>query len=84
MRIHWAIVQFVLCFDLKSIIGLLSNFVLCCDLKSIISNEPIDAVNQGNWSTSIKLRLECFVIVAYCKQYAKALTYSLNDSKIQG
>ena len=24
----------------------------------------IDAVNQGNWSLSIKLRLECFVIVA--------------------
>ena len=23
----------------------------------------IDAVNQGNWSLSIKLRLECFVIV---------------------
>ena len=28
------------------------------------SNCPIDAVNQGNWSLSIKLRLECFVIVA--------------------
>ena len=25
--------------------------------------EPIDAVNQGNWSLSIKFRLECFVIV---------------------
>ena len=23
----------------------------------------IDAVNQGNWSLSIKLRLECYVIV---------------------
>ena len=23
----------------------------------------IDAVNQGNWSLSIKLRLECFVII---------------------
>ena len=23
----------------------------------------IDAVNQGNWSLSIKLRFECFVIV---------------------
>ena len=46
--------------------------------------EGIDAVNQGNWSLSIKLILECFVIVAYCKQNAKALTYSANDSKIQG
>ena len=26
--------------------------------------QAIDAVNQGNWSLSIKLRLECFVIVA--------------------
>ena len=42
------------------------------------------AVNQGNWSLSIELRLECFVIVAKCKQYAKALTYSPNDTKIQG
>ena len=44
----------------------------------------IDAVNQGNWSLSIQWRLECFVFVAYYKQYAKALTYSQNDSKIQG
>ena len=27
----------------------------------------IDTVNQGNWSLSIKLRLECFVIVAWCQ-----------------
>ena len=38
----------------------------------------IDAVNQGNWSLSIKLRLACFVNVEY-----KALTYLQNDSKIQ-
>ena len=44
----------------------------------------IDAVNQGNWSLSIKLRLVYFVIAKKCKHYAKALTYSQNDSKIQG
>ena len=44
----------------------------------------IDAVNQGNWSLSIKLILECFVIVKLCKHYAKALTYLPNNSKIQG
>ena len=44
----------------------------------------IDTVNQGNWCLSIKLRLECFVIIAKCKQYAKALTYSKNNTKIQG
>ena len=38
------------------------------------------------WShcLSIKLRLECFVIVEWTKQYVKALAYSPNDSKIQG
>ena len=36
----------------------------------------LDTVNQGNWCLSIKFRLECFVIVAQCKQYVKALTYS--------
>ena len=41
-------------------------------------------VNQGNWCLSIKLRLECFVIVAQCKQHNNALTYSKNDTKIQG
>ena len=46
--------------------------------------EGIDAVNQGNWSLSIKLILEYFVTVGYCKHYAKTLTYSQNDSKIQG
>ena len=44
----------------------------------------INAVNQGNWSLSIKLRFECIVIVEYCQHYAKALTYFPNDSKIQG
>ena len=43
-----------------------------------------NAVNQGNWSLSIKLRLVYFVIAKKCKHYAKALTYSQNDSKIQG
>ena len=28
-----------------------------------LSDLTIDAVNQGNWSLSIKLRLACFVIV---------------------
>ena len=45
---------------------------------------PIDAFNQGNWSLSFKLRLECYVIVEKYKQYTKALTYSQKDSKIQG
>ena len=44
----------------------------------------IDTVNQGNWCLSIKLILECFPIVALCKQNAKALTYSKIDTKIQG
>ena len=44
----------------------------------------VDTVNQGNWCLSIKLTLECFVIVAKCKQHTKALTYSKNDIKIQG
>ena len=46
--------------------------------------DAIDTVNHGNWCQSIKLRLECFVIVTKCKQYAKALAYSQNNSKIQG
>ena len=37
--------------------------------------EIIDTVNQGIWSLLIKLRLEQFVIVKKCKQYAKILTY---------
>ena len=32
-------------------------------LGAIKVPNAIDAVNQGNWSLSIKLRLECFVIV---------------------
>ena len=44
----------------------------------------IDAVNQGNWSLSIKFILECFVIVKLFKYYAKTLTFLPNDSKIQG
>ena len=31
-------------------------------LQMIVLEIPIDAVNQGNWSLSVKLRLECFVI----------------------
>ena len=57
-------------------------------LRYQLFNEPnlmcIDAVNQGNWSLSIELRIECFVIVEDCKHYARALTYSPKDSKIQG
>ena len=33
------------------------------ELISFFQINAIDAVNQGNWSLSIKLRLECFVIV---------------------
>ena len=29
---------------------------------AVLSSLAIDAVNQGNWSLSVKLRLECFVI----------------------
>ena len=34
-------------------------------LKKTVNNDAtsIDAVNQGNWSLSIKLILKCFVIV---------------------
>ena len=35
---------------------------------------PNDAVNQVIWSLSIESRLEGFVIVAKCKQYAQVLT----------
>ena len=35
------------------------------------------------WSLSIELRLECFVIVAKWKQYAKVVTYSFAEVKIQ-
>ena len=31
--------------------------------KCLMQHLPIDAANQGSWSLSIKLRLECFVIV---------------------
>ena len=43
----------------------------------------IDAVNQGNYSLSINLRLECFVIVEKYKHYVKALAYLPNNSKMQ-
>ena len=33
------------------------------ELISFFQINAIDAVNQGNWSLSIKLRLECFVVV---------------------
>ena len=41
----------------------------------------IDTVNQWNWCLTIKLRLECFVIVAKCKRQTKALTYSKTTPK---
>ena len=45
----------------------------------------IDTVNQGNWCLSIKLRLECFLLLHNVNStYTKALTYSKNDTKIQG
>ena len=36
-----------------------------CEIKEIILRlqHTIEAFYQGNWSLSIKLRLECFVIV---------------------
>ena len=60
-----------------------AKFVLCIEIL-ICKPKAIDAVNQRNWSLSIKLRLVYFVIAKKCKHYAKALTYSQNDSKIQG
>ena len=36
----------------------------------------IDTVKQGNWSLSIKQRIDGFVTVAKCYQYAKVPTYS--------
>ena len=34
------------------------------DSKCVFRKRTIDTVNQGNWCLSIKLRIECFVIVA--------------------
>ena len=53
-------------------------------ISNVSSTGCIDAVNQGNWSLSIKLRVDAFVIVDKNYKYAKALAYSFSDSKIQG
>ena len=39
-------------------------------------NAAIDAVNQGNWSLSIKLRLDTFVNVEKYYSFSKAPAYS--------
>ena len=46
--------------------------------------ENIDDVSQGNWSLSIEGRFKDFAIVEYYKKYAKAVTYSPDNSKISG
>ena len=61
------------------------SFLLFCRNQNPLKFLFIDSVvNQGNWSLLVKSRLECFVIIAKCTQYAKVLTYSLDDSKRQG
>ena len=54
--LQWTFVQSPLSFDYVSVNALHGKW-----------NSPkmlIDTVNQGNWCLSIKLRVECFVIVA--------------------
>ena len=43
----------------------MSEPVQKCENKTMqFLSKTIDAVNQGNWSLSIKFRLECFAIIA--------------------
>ena len=48
------------------------------------SYTTIDAVSKGNGSLSMDRRLEGLIIDEKCKQHYKVLTYSIEDSKIQG
>ena len=53
----------------------------CSILQMLPGTYPVDTVNQGNWSLSIKWRLEDFGIVAKCTQYDNVLTNSLATPK---